>query len=349
MKTKYLLAIALALFVNHAYAQRSFFEPRIDLRDRTERAEDQCLEMLRLQRETNEELRRQRVAAEDAAHEANGREFARDQAAAEDRRKADLREARESFIRSLQRTRELEPATWTPAPVTKYSPPPKAPAPPPPLALRNPNDPNQFPTIFQFMDAHKGEDKLSIVHKYRDESRLDLLKKGEYDDELVDEIDEALFQLAVEQGWLDATDQQKAMSQYFAPSTCADAQDASLVNLQSLYDGDTAAGKAATLYKALLSDHVRNTYADRAEYQAKLENAKKHFKSIATPDKIATARRAAVERGDVPFTVVNDSIYLGKEIKKCAGKDPALAKMFEAHPNLDRTLISAVRRQLRKP
>ncbi|MEY4569977.1 MAG: hypothetical protein RLZZ398_1416 [Verrucomicrobiota bacterium] len=346
MKTQHSLAVALAILVTHAHAQRSVFEPRIDLRDRAERAEDQRLEMLRLQKEANEELRRQRVATEDATNQAYWDGFRRDQAAAKAQREAELSEARDSFLRSLQRTQELEPAT-TPAPVREYSPPPKAPT--PPLTLRNPNDPNQIPTLQQFMDAHKGEDNLSIVHKYRDEGSLQLLKNGEYDDELMDEINGQLFQHAVERGWIDATDQQKAMAQYFGPASKADAQDASLINLQSLYDGDTAAGKAATLYKALLSDHVRNTYADQAEYQAKLENAKQQFRSIATPDKIATARRAAVDRGDIPFSVVNDSIYLGKEIEKCAGDDAALAKMFEAYPNLDRTLIGAVRKKLSKP
>lgn len=340
MKTKYTLALTLTLLVSHAPAQI----PPLDLRSRAERAEDQRLEMLRLQQEANRELKRQTQAIEQAATTDELRRYTANMKAKEEagweRYRADQQHE--------QLMRALEPAT-IPAPVTKYSPPPKAPAAPPPLALRNPNDPNQFPTFLQFMAAHKGEDKLSIVHKYRDACRLDLLKKGEYDDDLVDDIDKQLFQLAVEQGWIDATDQQKAMAQYFGPGSKADAQDASLINLQSLYDGDTVAGKAATLYKALLSDHVRKNYADQAEYQAKLENAKQQFRSIATPDKIAIARRAAVERGDAPFSVVNDSIYLGKEIKKCAGDDAALAKMFEAYPNLDRTQIGAVRKQLLKP
>jgi hypothetical protein len=309
---------------------------------------DQQKRLIQLQEEANRELRRQRVAAEDAATRSYWEGFSRDQAAAEDRRKAELREAREGLSRSLQRTRELEPAT-TPAPVREYSPPPKGPTPPPPLALRNPNDPNQFPTFFQFRDAHKGEDKLSIVHKYRDEVRLHLLKNGEYDDELVDEIDGQVFQHAVEQGWIDATDKQKAMSQYFGPASKADALDASLVHRHSLDNADTTAGKAALLYKSLLSDHLRNTYAGQPEYEAKLENAKQQFKSIVTTDKILAARRAAVDRGDIPFSVLNDSIYLGKEIKKCAGDDAALARMFEAYPNLDRTMIGAVRKKLSKP
>ena len=64
MKTKHSLAVALALLITYAHAQRLSFEPRIDLRDRAERAEDQRLEMLRLQREANDELRRQTRAAD---------------------------------------------------------------------------------------------------------------------------------------------------------------------------------------------------------------------------------------------------------------------------------------------
>lgn len=345
MKTKHSLGLALALLVTQTHAQRSYFEPRIDLRDRAERAEDQRLEMLRLQQEANRELKRQTQAMELAATTDELRRYTANIKAKEEAGWERYREDQ----KHQQTMRALEPATWTPAPGTKYSPPPKAPVPPPPLALRNPNDPNQFPTFLQFMAAHKGEDNLSIVHKYRDHARLHILRNGDYDDELIEEIDGQLFQHAKDQGWINATDQQKAMAQYFGPASKADAQDASLINLQSLYDGDTAAGKAASLYKALLSDHVRNTYTDQAEYQAKLENAKQQFKSIVTTDKIVAARRAAVDRGDIPFSIVNDSIYLGKEIKKCAGDDAALAKMFEAYPSLDRTMIGAVRKKLSKP
>lgn len=61
--------------------------------------------LIQLQEEANREARKQRVAIEDAANRAHWEGFARDQATAEDRRKARNREAVDGFLDALQESR----------------------------------------------------------------------------------------------------------------------------------------------------------------------------------------------------------------------------------------------------
>lgn len=348
MKTKHLLAIALALFVNLAYAQRSIFEPQLDLRNNAERAEDQRLEMLSLQRETNEELRRQTSEIKWAASRASADRLERENAE-DDARKAAQNAEADRVFEKRQKLRTTEEC----APGVKYQMAPPGPVVPSTLSARNPYDPTQMPTIDQFIAAHKEDDKLDTIRKYRDQLKIHLLKNGEYD-ALSDNVDEVLIDYAAEQGLIDKNDPHKAASDFFAPQFDRDACDAAFVQQQSMDDGDTEAGKAALHYKVMLSDKVRNLHADSAVYQTKLNNARLQFQKVVTPEKIAIARRAAVKRGDIPFVFTEDtngnkSILLGEEIKKCAGNDAALAKMFEETPFLDRNLIGAVRKKLLAP
>jgi hypothetical protein len=342
MKTKTIIAALILSATTHAPAQygtRPLFLP--DAATQRQQIIEQNERMIELQQEAMRDAESARVSASIQAWTA---ELER-QTAARNSGTAGL-QLLEQATRRNQNQGWTRPPSPTEAPVTL---PPAAPR----VSMRNPYEPSDesapIPTLAQFSASRQNADPLDTIRQYRHVVQLGLLKAGQYDAEIAAEVDQELFNHAVEKRLLDTNDAAKANAQFFAPLSNEAANDAALIHRQAMEDGDTEAAEAALRYKAMLSEHVRSSHSDPGEYQDKLSAAKLNFNSVVKPEKITAARLAAVERGDIPFAFVNYRIRLWPGLKKSLGNDAALAKIFEDDPTLDRNLIGAVWKELRNP
>ncbi len=310
-------------------------------------AEEKYSESIRIQEEIRDELRDQTNAIEDAAHDAWLEGLRKRNEASAAREETEREESWKMLRQHLRDRREVEREAESLRPQVAPLDVPQATE---KALTKNPYDPDHFPSLPQYMEAHPDADPLTIAREYRDKLLVKLLKNGEYD-EYVKEVDSVIFEEAVKRGWVDGTNRAKAAKQFFAHETNEEAYSAGLVHRYSIDTGEATIGAEALRYKVLLSESVRKSYPDQNDYMRKLQEASLRYKQFVTPEMILASRKAAVDRGDIPFLSIinengNSSIYLGTEVKKCKGNDNDLAKLYEANPGLDRNLIGAVRKQL---
>ena len=197
-------------------------------------------------------------------------------------------------------------------------------------------------TLAEYAAKSPEKDLKKLIEAYRGEVQVNLLGEGQYDEELLADVDNQLIEHAKDNG---------IEIQGF---DSAQEDDARHVSRYALDTGETEVGEAATRLRALRDPSIRDGYADPAEYAAKLEEAQIGYEAAAPLEKREAARRAALNRGDIPFASFIDKegnrrVELGPEILGLAGDDAALAEMFRANPDLDRNLIPEVRRKLQTP
>lgn len=194
-----------------------------------------------------------------------------------------------------------------------------------------------------FSARNKDKDPLKVYQDYSDEVRLGLLDSGEYDDELMGEIDGQLYEQATASG-IDVD------PETFSRRLAADDTD-----LISRFSPDPTVADAARNLSVMREPRIRDLYAHAPEeYQSKLESAELAFNEAATPEARNLARKEALTSGQVPFTSFTDAdgnqqLELSPSMLEVAGNDKALAALFRANPNLDRRLIPQIRDELSTP
>ncbi len=186
-------------------------------------------------------------------------------------------------------------------------------------------------------------DLKQLLLGYRGATQLDLLNSGEFDPEVMGEIDEQIKAHAADNG-LDLQDFSRPQD-----------NDTALIARHALDINEPETVEAANRYRALQDAKIKEQYShDPAEYESLLESAKIDFDAAAPPEKRDAARRSALNRGEIPFATFNNPdgtrrLELGAEVLGLAGDDTALAALFNANPNLDRNLIGEIRQKLTKP
>lgn len=199
-------------------------------------------------------------------------------------------------------------------------------------------------TFDEYAKQSPEQDPLDTIRNYRDEVRLDLLKNGEWDDEMVAEVDNALLEKAQAQG-IDLGED--PVSTFNRPRKDQDE------DILSRFSVDENVRAAASELRALKT--AKDLYAhDPAEYQSKLEAAELTFNEAATPEARNAARRQALTSGEVPYVKYQDAdgnyqMEVSPELAPLSGNDAALAKVFEANPALDKGDIPELRRRLQVP
>lgn len=194
-----------------------------------------------------------------------------------------------------------------------------------------------------YLDASSEKDLKKNLIEYRNQTQLDLLNSGEYDEELINEIDGQVRQHAADNN---------VEIDSFSPTQ---EDDTALVARHSLDTNEPEVATAANRLRALRDPSIRDSYADRPdEYAEKLEAARVEYEAAAPTETREAARRSALNRGDVPFTTFTNPdgtkrLELGHEVLSLAGDDRGLADLFSANPSLDRSLIPDIRRKLKTP
>lgn len=176
---------------------------------------------------------------------------------------------------------------------------------------------------------------------YVDYANTELLRNGLYDDQLAAEIEQEVATLAAESGvTADPNDYLRARR----PD-----QDFDLLTRRAIEIGDDDMGNAVRTYQAVKGS--RDIYDDEVEYQRKLEEARLAAEPFLDPERVNDARRAALDRGDLPFVVIDQGgdkpplIQFGPAAADIQ-TDEDLAAAFDANPDLDRRFIGAVRQKI---
>lgn len=205
-------------------------------------------------------------------------------------------------------------------------------------------------TFQEYAAANPSEDPLDTIRGYSEDVKLGLLESGEYDDEVADEIDQQLLQHAADQGYVTPDAEGK-----LDPATVFRKRDDDDLDHVATYAEDPAAREAAARYKLLKEPKTKALYADTPEeYERNLEDAKVAYSSIITPQVRDLAVSDALTYGNTPFAVREDAegnrrLDISPQMREVAGNDQALAQLFRANPNLDKSLIPLVRSKLRTP
>jgi GNAT superfamily N-acetyltransferase len=202
-------------------------------------------------------------------------------------------------------------------------------------------------TFADFAAENPDKDPLKVIQSYRDETALELLKTGQYDDDLIADIDQQLFDHAQNSG-LDLGEDPVRTFQ-----SRENTQDYKAL---ALHSDDEGTRHAAQQYQALQAPSVKDLWSDSPdEYLSKVESAKiAADQALADPEKRNSAVRNALTAGDLPFATFknpdgSESLALSPALAEVAGNDEALAAVFEANPELDRSRIGEIRKKLRTP
>lgn len=190
-------------------------------------------------------------------------------------------------------------------------------------------------------------DPLDSLRGFSRYAKTQMLKQGAWDDEEANKIDELLAEKAVNSG-LELGEDPVSAIRYNE-----DDSDIDIVAKHASMTGDEVTREAAMSLRALMSPRVRGYVTDEDEYQQKLTAARESFRTIATPDKVLAARKAAVDDGDIPFAVLNDGknprLYMSDEMRMYAGNDEALGRFLENNPQVNPSVIPALRKKLSTP
>lgn len=209
-----------------------------------------------------------------------------------------------------------------------------------------------LPTLSEFASQNPTDDPLDLYKRYSDYTKTELLKAGEWDDELVNSIDQNLIGKAQVEGLDLGTD---PLATFQSRST----EDGKLREVRQLasdaYDRkDEVATEALRQYASALTPGVKQTYTDPVAYNIQLQQYEEAAKPyLSDPEAINRARRRAMERGETPVAVVkrgdSTDVELSPTLLSYVGDDQGLGMLLENHPEVPRDLIPAIRQKLSVP
>jgi hypothetical protein len=196
-------------------------------------------------------------------------------------------------------------------------------------------------TLTEYSLKNPSEDPLDTLRGYSGFIQKQMLEDGTYDPEVAEEIDNQLEAHAVEQG-LDLS------GGFFRRN-----QEEQDLDLVSTYATDPAARQAAIELGSL--QRTKDQWAATPEeYQTRLDQATLAYTNSSPLDMRENYRRQALANGNTAFALFTDAdgnerVEISPAMREVASDPAAIAKLLDAQPTLDRSLLPQVMRKLRTP